>query len=61
MVRQRSQLMSFSWGEALRIALTGFIGVFTILFILEISVVITSALVRRFGKKPAPEKQETKS
>jgi Na+-transporting methylmalonyl-CoA/oxaloacetate decarboxylase gamma subunit len=53
--------MSFSWGEALRIALTGFIGVFTILFILEISVVITSALVRRFGKKPAPEKQETKS
>lgn len=52
--------MEFSWGEAARIALVGFVGVFVILFILELSLGVTSTLVRKFGPKTPDEKEEKK-
>lgn len=52
--------MEFSWGEAVRIALVGFTGVFIILFILELSLGITSTLVRKFGPKSTDGKEEKK-
>lgn len=50
--------MEFSWGEAARIALVGFSGVFIILFILQLSLKFTSTIVRKFGPKSSGEKEE---
>jgi len=50
--------MDFSWGRAVEVALVGFIGVFTILLILAITVNITSRVVRLIEKKPENEKEE---
>ena len=44
------------WGRAIEVALVGFIGVFTILIILSVTISITSRVVRLFEKKPANEK-----
>lgn len=52
--------MEFSWGEAIRVALIGFLGVFIILIILELSLGITSSLVRKFGPKSTEEKEKKK-
>lgn len=51
--------MSFSWGEALRVALVGFSGVFVILTILWLSLKITAAVVRRLPQKPPVEKKRS--
>ena len=50
--------MEFSWGEAVRIALVGFLGVFIILFILQLSLGVTSTIVRKYGPKPSDENKE---
>ena len=52
--------MDFSWSEAIRIALVGFIGVFTILLILALSLSIISILVRKFETKVEQESAENK-
>jgi len=48
--------MDFTWGRATEVALVGFIGVFTILLILSLTVSITSKVVRLLEKKPESEK-----
>jgi len=50
--------MDFTWGHAIQVALIGFCGVFVILFVLQVSLVITNKLVRRFVPKQEKEKRE---
>jgi Na+-transporting methylmalonyl-CoA/oxaloacetate decarboxylase gamma subunit len=52
--------MEFNWSDAGRIALIGFLGVFIILFILEMSLGIISTLVRKYGPKSTEEKEKKK-
>jgi Na+-transporting methylmalonyl-CoA/oxaloacetate decarboxylase gamma subunit len=50
--------MSFSWGEACKIALIGFTAVFTILVILQVGVNLVSLLARRLTREPKQQVKE---
>ncbi len=52
--------MAFTWGEAGRVALVGFAGVFIILFILEVSLGLISKLVHKFAPKSVEKKEDKK-
>jgi Na+-transporting methylmalonyl-CoA/oxaloacetate decarboxylase gamma subunit len=50
--------VDIDWGQAVRIALVGFFGVFIILLILSICVGLTSKLTRLFERKPVEAKKK---
>jgi Na+-transporting methylmalonyl-CoA/oxaloacetate decarboxylase gamma subunit len=50
--------MSFSWGEACKVALIGFTAVFVILVILQLGVNLVSLVARKLTREPKQQVKE---